>query len=487
MAPRITSALFLALTAFAGLSQTPAFDHSPWLEDYGVMKQALERTYANLAWFGSPESGVDVPALDQRTMAALQSAKTDDEARAAILAFVRGFHDGHFSQLRAPAAAEAPATRPDVSTMLRQDPSTGCPALSNKQRSPAEFSRPFESLPGYRQLADGVTSPFRAAIVAAEGTGTSVGIVRIPEFEELHVSLCVELWPHDELWTRQGKLLRGPMRQAMEQRWYQTLADLLRAFRREGAAAVLIDIGNNSGGDDSGDIAARLFTASAVHSSPLWMVQDPGAAGEYFDEQLDALGQTAAADAKVKALVDQSLAVFTTGKSRLSDRSCVMDWVWHERRAWGAQTCRRLVAAGSAGGPLDWLAPGVVNDADLATTLHWPARVATLWGAWTGPVYVLTDNRTYSSAEMFAAVLQNNRVAKTIGVRTGGDGCGFMNTPDPLVLPHSQLRFRVPNCVRLRADGTDEVAGVAPDLPVPVTDGAAKVLEALAADVKRGR
>jgi hypothetical protein len=217
------------------------------------------------------------------------------------------------------------------------------------------------------------------------------------------------------------------------------------------------------------------------------MVQDPGAAGAYFDEQLDALGQAATTDAKAKALVDQSLAVFTAGKSRLSDRSCTMDWVWHERRAWSAQACRRLVAAGSAGGPLDWLAPGVVNDLDLASTLHWPARVATLWGAWTGPVYVLTDNRTYSSAEMFAAVLQNNRAARTIGVRTGGDGCGFMSTPDPLVLPHSQLRFRVPNCVRLRADGTDEVAGVAPDLPVPVTDGAARVLEVLAADVKRGR
>jgi hypothetical protein len=40
-----------------------------------------------------------------------------------------------------------------------------------------------------------------------------------------------------------------------------------------------------------------------------------------------------------------------------------------------------------------------------------------------------------------------------------------------LVLPHSRLAFNIPNCVRLRADGTDEVAGVAPDIPVTPSPG----------------
>ena len=122
----------------------------------------------------------------------------------------------------------------------------------------------------------------------------------------------------------------------------------------------------------------------------------------------------------------------------------------------------RLIAAGSAGGPLaDWT-PGTVADPRVARVLHWPMLIAPLWGTWTGPLYVLTNNHTYSAAEMFAAVLENNHAATTIGAPTGGDGCGFMNTPEPLVLPHSHLRFRLPNCVRIRADGTDEVAGVRP-------------------------
>ena len=86
-------------------------------------------------------------------------------------------------------------------------------------------------------------------------------------------------------------------------------------------------------------------------------------------------------------------------------------------------------------------------------------------------VYVVTDGRTYSSAEMFSAVMRDNGIAKTIGLRTGGDGCGFMQEEKPFVLTHSKLRFRIPDCVRLRADGSDEVAGIAPDMPILPTEG----------------
>ena len=167
-----------------------------------------------------------------------------------------------------------------------------------------------------------------------------------------------------------------------------------------------------------------------------------------------------------------------------------MDWVWHERRAWNAETCRRIVEAGSAGGPLAYLAPNAVADVRIAQLLHWPASQTPLWSSWTGPLYVLTDNKTYSSAEMFAAVLQNNRAAEIVGIRTGGDGCGFMNKVEPLVLPHSGLRFRIPNCVRVRADGTDEVAGIKPDLPIPASVGegakarAERIFSAVCSDLK---
>jgi C-terminal processing protease CtpA/Prc len=120
------------------------------------------------------------------------------------------------------------------------------------------------------------------------------------------------------------------------------------------------------------------------------------------------------------------------------------------------------------------------------------ASFADPWvGTWTGPVYVVADRRSYSSAEMFAAVAQDNGIAKIAGTRTGGDGCGFMTDAPPLVLPHSRLRFRIPNCMRLRADGSNEEAGVTPDIAIVPTEGesdrarAMRASTAIADDVRR--
>jgi hypothetical protein len=85
--------------------------------------------------------------------------------------------------------------------------------------------------------------------------------------------------------------------------------------------------------------------------------------------------------------------------------------------------------------------------------------------------------------------VQDNRIGKTVGAPTGGDGCGFMGGEQPKTLAHSRMRLRMPDCLRLRADGRDEVAGVAPDLPVLATEGedarqrAERVLQAVAADL----
>jgi hypothetical protein len=467
--------LLLVTACVVALSSVPsaqAFDRTGWLKDYATLKQALERRYANLAWFASPEGGVDLPALDRRTLALLKSANSDDDAREALLDFVRRFHDGHFSQLPAlaPAAPTAATSAPPAPEYDRQDAASGCAALNYAPYDRPQFSLPFESLPRFRLIADGITTPFRAGIVTGYD-GAKIAIVRIPSFEEAadHAS-CVRAWARDEVWDAQGKLIRSRLRQTVERAWYETLAQLLRTFSAERAAAVVVDIGNNSGGDDSGDIAARLFTTKPLRSAPLWMVHDAAASAPYFEEQLGSLRTAQELEPK-SPLVADAMATFTAQKERLQEDGCSLRWVWRERRPWSRNGCRRLLQAGSAGGPLDYLAPAAVENATVARVLHWPAIVTSLWGVWTGPLYVLTDNKTYSSAEMFAAVLQNNGAARIIGARTGGDGCGFMSNPGPVVLPHSGLRFRVPNCVRMRADGTDEVAGVRPDIAVVPTEG----------------
>jgi len=119
----------------------------------------------------------------------------------------------------------------------------------------------------------------------------------------------------------------------------------------------------------------------------------------------------------------------------------------------------------------------------LSTVIAWMPSAAT----------ADIDDKTASSAEMFGAVMQDNRIAKTVGTASEGDGCGFMQEAEPVELPHSHLRLRVPNCVRLRADGRNEVAGIQPDLPVLPTqaeDGrarAARLLQAIDDDLHKPR
>ena len=95
-----------------------------------------------------------------------------------------------------------------------------------------------------------------------------------------------------------------------------------------------------------------------------------------------------------------------------------------------------------------------------------PLRYDVQPGVWTGPLMVLVDGGTASAAEEFAAVLQDNDAAVIIGSPTRGAGCGHARGEIETILSHSGARLRLPNCARLRADGTNEVGGIDPDILV---------------------
>jgi hypothetical protein len=439
----------------------------------------MEEGYANLAWFGSVQGGVDLPALDRRIAAALAKADSEEEAQLSLRNFVAAFHDGHLSELPllAPSTA-APSPEPPRPDLSRASPAQACAALAYSNRSQVAFSLPFESLPGFVLEADGSSTAFRAGRILAGGR--RVGIVRLKNFSrQQYPSECLRAWPHSGPSMRRDA---DAFAKLVTRFWFESLGAQLKRFRSEGVAAVLVDVGSNSGGDESGDWTARLFTQRPVRSARLLMSAAPPAA-QYIDEQVAALAQSGDPEALAAA------ARFEAKRPLVAARHCDMSWVWKERRAWAPGTCSRLVDMGWASGAYDYLPPGAVPNEAAAALLYWPAVAETWRGSWSGPAYVLTNGASYSAAEMFAALMKDNDVARTIGTRTGGDGCGFMTEAVPVVLPHSRLRFRMPNCVRLRRDGSNEVAGIAPDLPVAAVEGesprgrAARLLAILAADL----
>lgn len=118
-------------------------------------------------------------------------------------------------------------------------------------------------------------------------------------------------------------------------------------------------------------------------------------------------------------------------------------------------------------GLLPYAPPGSFAGLASRTTLFHPARYRYEEGAAGLPLRVAVDRETWSAAEYFAAVLQDARTATIVGEPTGGAGCGYTNGGIPTVLERSRARVRIADCARLRADGSNEAAGVVPDVLVP--------------------
>lgn len=466
--------LLIAAFSLSAIAASDSFDRKGWQDDYTFLKKQLESSYANLAWFASKQGGTDIPALDRRTQRALDQAESDADAKAALLAFVGGFHDGHFSQVAflEPAITAASIEEPPKPALDKLDAIAGCAALGYVSTRNISFSLPFERLQNFTLESDGVARAFRAGTIAME-TGTRIGIVRIQVFRQREFpAICVKDWT---VMQQAGHGIdTDALADQIDQDWFEILAAQLRQFKSAGAAAVIVDVGDNGGGNDSGDWSARLLSEKPVHSSRLWMAAASDAKG-YIDEQLNDLHKTLESNpktsAKTRGAAEKAIADFDRRKANIDARYCDMTWVWREQRAWNPAGCSRLIDVGYASGALDYLPANEPGDARLVQKMYWAATVDAWRGAWSGPVYVLTNARTYSSAEMFAATMRNNEIAKIVGATTGGDGCGFMQAENPVTLPHSRLRFRIPDCVRLRADGSDEVAGIKPDLPVLPTEG----------------
>jgi hypothetical protein len=129
------------------------------------------------------------------------------------------------------------------------------------------------------------------------------------------------------------------------------------------------------------------------------------------------------------------------------------------------------------------------RDKPYATMIYSPSQYPFEAGVWMEPLIVLVDRNSYSAAEEFAAVLQDNRAAIIIGEPTGGAGCGHMLEGATVTLKNSGATLQMPDCSRMRADGSNELRGIQPDILVGFTprDGAKlkgrRLLEKLGAAV----
>lgn len=434
--------LAFALPA-AALAQSGGWSPDPWLADLAQMRAALDEKYANLDWL-TAEREVDPAALFDRAATRLRQAGSDAAARAVFDRLVQRIGDGH-------VAIDWPAAPAVASSAAPSRPSAGAPGLCRRLGYDAAQATPGigPALPGYRPLEPG--QMFATGLVQAGHE--RIGLLRIgvfqPQGDPAWCEAAIAALAIDPAQPCNGdcgdSILTWTYR-----RMTAELERRIARLRHEGATVLMVDISGNGGGSEWAEAAARIVSPVPLTAERLAFVR--GAHWVRHWQELAAMLRTAAASAGPTDRARLQRWVVEAEAARREAEPCP---------AGGA--CPRLGRAGYATGLVGAAPAGAFAGRDWAAEVFSPAQYPYHDHDWTGPLLVLVDQETWSAAEEFAAELQDNRAALIVGARTGGAGCGHTDGGTPTVLAHSGATLELPDCVRLRADGSNEVRGVIPD------------------------
>jgi hypothetical protein len=302
------------------------------------------------------------------------------------------------------------------------------------------------------------------------GPGRTLGWLRIPLFaNEAFPATCASAW------TQFRAHLQGSCDDACRDAFLDhdlpralvaTIAARLRSFRAARVSATVIDLTDNGGGVDWTSDIIRMMSPGPLVCPATAFVRDPATVkrleGELANQRTcerpglapparRALDGERAWTQAVLADAAQPCDLGDLFRGDPTGPACSL--LTRKRRS----PCDRPPAP--PGAPL----PG-------ACPVFQPSKPPSATGPRVdGPVYILINRRTGSAAELFAAVLRDNTAATLIGEPTAGAGCGYIDGGGRIALERTGMTIEMPNCARYRADGTNEVDGVQPDVVVPWT------------------
>jgi Peptidase family S41 len=431
-----------------------------WLDDFHQLLDEMSSHYANLE-FAITSRRMDLPKLKQETERRIKDANDEDQERRIFQNFLDTFGDGHLG-IRWPRKPESPSTTPSVTQTL-------CDRLGyiNHRKEGIDFSL----LPDFHSLDDPGALLFPGGILSLQGM-PRMGTVRIANFGETgYPEACQEAVQQLHISTEEYDACK-PESQCEEQVRRATGNLLTRevvrriaSLQKAGAQRILIDITNNDGGSDWVQPVVRSVSTIALEDMRIAFIKNPHWAKDFRSQLVDV-----EADLKAKKQPEEILRSARTTLQKaiaLSEEKCNLSSVWTTSERPCSLLAPDLIYFS---GLLPYAKPDVFSGFESRSVLFHP-----LWYTYAErqnslPVVVLVNGHTWSSAEYFAAILQDNKAAQIIGQLTGGAGCGYTNGGIPVVLKNSGAQVKMPDCVRLRADGSNEVVGITPDVLVPWAD-----------------
>jgi hypothetical protein len=457
---RTSQVCLIAIAAItSALAQQPArgiavskFSPTPWLEDFHQLLREMSSHYANLDW-AIEERRMDLPKLRVDTEAALNLAHDPTEARAVFDHFVAAFADGHL-ELDWPQTDSGPLPAFDHASL--------CERLGYKRRGKASID--FSLLRQFSELPAEEGTLFPGGLLRLS-SGKTFGVIRIGVFsEKAYPEACQQAEPAlgladnancddacgEKIAIRAGDVLTAALTVRAEK------------LRHAGATALLVDITGNGGGSDWVEAPPRALSSKRLRAPRLGFIRHA-----HWRAQLEEQLQNVETDLNHHREPEPTLrdAAATLRKAIAATKQpCDREQVWITAK----ENCSLVVSdALYASGVLAYAPPGGFAGLKSQTALFHPSQYAYTEAGDRLPLYVVVDGNTWSAAEYFAALLQDNQAATIIGQLTGGAGCGYTNGGIPVELINSKAAVRMPDCVRLRVDGSNEVNGVTPDILIP--------------------
>lgn len=475
----------LLILAAGGAARGQEFKTDSWLEDFAQLKREMSAHYANLDW-AIEIRGLELKQLSEQTESRLLQARSETEAKKIIESFLDVFGDGHLSvqwaQNKVNNSSPADNAQPNSQIPL-------CQRLGyQSQNQPSRIA--FTRLNDFREINTEDSKYFSIGVLRVAAK-SDVGVIKIGIFSEYAFpDLC------EQAAAQMSLTKDSPCDEGCEDRVERTAANLLtaalarqiEALKRNKISGLLVDITGNGGGTNWTEPAARTFSAKPLRSPRQQFIRH-----EHWTKQLKRRLEIIEADARQSAPPNRELLLQGADILRKaimeSQKPCDRGVVWENRKP----DCS-IIADAPALYPQSVLAfakPGSLPDKPSSRFLFYPSRYAYSEGVYTGKLMVLVDQGTWSSAEYFAAMLRDNNAAAIIGAPTGGAGCGYTNGGIQTYLKNSGARVKIPDCVRLRADGSNEVEGITPDVIIPwrANDSryqrVKRVLDALSGQMKR--
>lgn len=479
--------ILLALTIlhFCSAHFANAQTSEKWLQDYEAVKKFMAEAYANLEWARNDKK-IDLVALDKKTKEELSKAASDQEARQILEKFLETFKDGH---LKLREVKEVPSSNGNEPQSFAPDAPADkvCSELGFRVRL-HRFSLPFDQAPNFKLVSTNKDN-FPAGIFTLEN-GKSYGVLKIGLFSsDGFFGNCTAAW--EEFRVKLAEPCKNgclwQFRRAADNRLSAKLTEQVKALQEQKVDYLIVDIGGNGGGSNWVEAAARILSPKPLRSTNSGFIRHP-----HYVKILENRLKDVTEDLARKDLSAKQKGYLKTAKERLEQfireakSPCDRSNFWTGENV--KKDCTLLNTSSSmTTGIFDYLPAKEINDLRSKSILFTPSEYQFEESVFNGKVIVLVDRSTASAAEHFASLMQLNKSAKVIGETTLGAGCGYVNGGTKYFLPNSKLQLLMPDCVRYRADGVNEVSGVEPDVVLwEASDDKPKRLEKLLANLSKG-